>query len=86
MLELCIVLYNFAYLDVIEAILMIFFLLFLKYLRVCDTLCFHPYAFTLCSNGSAHTYGIRRPKFILASCAKLYSVAETPLPPPPHLG
>ncbi len=53
-LELCIVLYNFASLDVNEAILMIFFLLFLKYVRVCDALCSHSYAFTLCSNGAAH--------------------------------
>ncbi len=32
-------------------------------------------------------YGVRSPNFIWASCAQLYSVAETPqLPPPPHFG
>ncbi len=34
-------------------------------------------------------YGVRSPKFIWAPCAQLYSLAETPQPPPPflpHLG
>jgi hypothetical protein len=28
-------------------------------------------------------YGVRTPKFILAPCAQLYSLAETPQPAPP---
>jgi hypothetical protein len=31
-------------------------------------------------------YGVRSPKFIWAPCAQLYSLAETPQPPPLHLG
>ncbi len=31
-------------------------------------------------------YGVRSPKFIWASCAQLYSLAETPQPPTPSFG
>ncbi len=30
-------------------------------------------------------YGVRSPEFIWVPCAQLYSLAETPHPPPPHL-
>ncbi len=30
--------------------------------------------------------GVRSPKFIWASCAQLYLLAEAPQPSPPHLG
>ncbi len=31
-------------------------------------------------------YGVRTPKFIWAPCVQLYSLAETPQPPPPAFG
>jgi hypothetical protein len=33
--------------------------------------------------GHACKYGVRSPKFFWAPCAQLYSLAETPQPPPP---
>jgi hypothetical protein len=83
-LELCIVLYNFASLDVNEAsLMMFFFLLFLKYIRVCDTLCSHSYAFTLCLNASAHRLNMA---LDLQSLFGLHVQSCTHwLSPPPHL-
>jgi hypothetical protein len=38
-----------------------------------------------CLSHPQFNYGVRSPKFIWAPCAQLFSLADTPQPPPPRI-